>query len=620
MWISESAKWNTKGTALEKFLLERIIQRCDDEEVISNRHRTTSGYVQLKELIKLCELTYKRERTVRTLQTIINESKSKVVKQNILNDSIIGQYFQDLKEFIACYDSDNLTGKSGSINLTELKKFEHQLKVYELQIDSYYFDTLIKELAKIDYQSASEFQRNAMRISDLIDLLIPFLLFQGYSISSLREVLRKWVWMGYHVTAKRIISFFSLKENTFRFLVCFEKNNDEVADFLAQLKLKYSGTAAIDIGDLDYRFVHEKKIDNHEVIIGFTANTIDPHSLIRSTYDQLLKRIVIQKERSSLHPFNNYFDKCFWRFAKADFRYHDIDLDHDPVNVQSRKSTFRKTVQNFADSIGEVFLEDFAITYPKDEVLQKSIYYYNMALGSKSIENSLSLLWTAMEVLLPSVAGSNDINTAQILVSKSLSIGALSRDVNSFASRFIQSNAVNHNCLNDLGTRGFNKIFTTEGLSHWFDWLSESGDITHRFKTVNECSELLAYQYAHLGKNLSKGNLNFVLARIEASQQSMVFQLQRIYLHRNQIVHAGDLVNEYSNLWLHLEWYVGKLLAFCYSQKVILGKDLSVEIVFREMEADYSYLVSYLQRNKSKPIGDSKRIKHLLFKYPWQSY
>src|SRR3569832_719029 len=100
MWVSISNKWNFKTTSLEKFLIEKIIQRCDYEECISNRHRTTNGYTQAKELIKLCELSLKRDRTVKTLITLIEEARSKSLPQNIENDFIIENYFSDLKCFL----------------------------------------------------------------------------------------------------------------------------------------------------------------------------------------------------------------------------------------------------------------------------------------------------------------------------------------------------------------------------------------------------------------------------------------------------------------------------------------------------------------------------------------
>src|SRR5690606_8219595 len=92
--------------------------------------------------------------------------------------------------------------------------------------------------------------------------------------------------------------------------------------------------------------------------------------------------------------------------------------------------------------------------------------------------------------------------------------------------------------------------------------LVDNKDIKTRFQLLKRCSELLAFEYCNFAQPISEGNLKWIYNRITRSKQSIEHQLQRIYLHRNQIVHSGDMINEYSNLWLHLEWYVGKILYY----------------------------------------------------------
>src|SRR5690606_17782772 len=96
MWIAKPENWNTNSTQLERFAIERIIQRCDFSENISNKHRTSNGYTQLKELIQYCELSLKRSRTIKTLIVVLEEATSPYVKQNISSDCIVKKYFVDL--------------------------------------------------------------------------------------------------------------------------------------------------------------------------------------------------------------------------------------------------------------------------------------------------------------------------------------------------------------------------------------------------------------------------------------------------------------------------------------------------------------------------------------------
>lgn len=164
-------------------------------------------------------------------------------------------------------------------------------------------------------------------------------------------------------------------------------------------------------------------------------------------------------------------------------------------------------------------------------------------------------------------------------------------------------------------------IVTSEGLLEWYHWLMNecSSEI---FKVIKAKSELLAYEYTALARNLSEGRTSYLFQRIEGSKNSIIYQLQRIYSHRNKIVHSGDMINEYSNLWAHLEWYVGKLLAYFETELVYKKENSSESLVdiFLPLDADYSYLITYLEKNEAKQISEMpKRIVDLLFKYPWQA-
>ena len=623
MWVSNSKNWNNKISPMERFMVERIIQRCDYEENISNKHRTINGYVQLKELIKLAELTYKRERTVRTLKVVIEEAKSKYIHQNICNDFIINKYFIDLKNFISTYDENTLLLKAATADLTVLKKLEHTLKIFESQLEQEYYNLLKSEFQNFDFKSTDNFERKALLLTDLIDLLIPYLLFKGYSLSLISESLRKLLIKGSQISAKVILKQFCFTEKEYKFLICFEKKNEEVFDFIALTKANYNDVKLYNQTDLIERFLEKRGLETYEVLLKFSSKNLDPIAQIRTTYDLLLKSIVIQKDRPSLSPFNKYFEKCFWGNPGVGNRFNEIDIQFDPINVDARRSTFRSTLINTVnsnDNIGVTIIEDTPLQLPENDTLKKAMYYYNMALGSKSIENSLSLLWTSIEALLPYRVGGNDISSIQHILGKALSLGAFSRDIHSFAHRFIVSNKVNDNCLKGILTKPLKPCYSPEALFDWYNWIKNTGSDKESFDQIKECSNLLAFQYTKIGRPICEGNLDFLLKRLESSEQSIKFQLQRIYLHRNQIIHAGDLVNEYSNLWTHLEWYIGKLLAYSYYSSVIKNSGKSLESIFRELEADHNYLRSYLEKNKSKPIRESERILNILFKHSWLSY
>jgi len=81
------------------------------------------------------------------------------------------------------------------------------------------------------------------------------------------------------------------------------------------------------------------------------------------------------------------------------------------------------------------------------------------------------------------------------------------------------------------------------------------------------------------------------------------------------------MINEYTNLWMHLEWYVGKILAYFIINIHYSRKNTSLEATFMELDADYNYISSYLEKNKDEKVSNvSDRLIKLLFKHSWQAF
>jgi hypothetical protein len=69
---------------------------------------------------------------------------------------------------------------------------------------------------------------------------------------------------------------------------------------------------------------------------------------------------------------------------------------------------------------------------------------------------------------------------------------------------------------------------------------------------------------------------------------------------------------------LHLEWYVGKLIAFATIQKMNGNEDL--ESIFIGLEADNEQLIMLLDSNQNKKISEIPELFELIFKHSWQSF
>ena len=312
--------------------------------------------------------------------------------------------------------------------------------------------------------------------------------------------------------------------------------------------------------------------------------------------------------------FTNFFKNSYWRKTNSKHKhFKNIVISGDPISVISRKSTL---FLSLIDNKNIPFNAESSLDFIENEQLKKSIYYYNLALGSKSIENSLSLLWTSIECTLPYRVNKSDIVNIRDLFTKIYCFGSFTRDIQYLIKRINIVNTVNKGCFNSAGVNTLPKNNSGEDLQIWLDWLKT--DSINKFKLFNSISGLLAQEYLLTIRPVVEGNLSDILTRIKSSKSSIEFQLHRIYLHRNQIVHSGDYINEYTNLWIHLEWYIGKFLYFTIIQTEINKNYQNAENLFRDLESDFEYCYSYIEKNMDKLFNDSEKIIKLLLKIDWQ--
>jgi hypothetical protein len=233
-------------------------------------------------------------------------------------------------------------------------------------------------------------------------------------------------------------------------------------------------------------------------------------------------------------------------------------------------------------------------------------------------------LWSSLESLIPYRFLSNDIENIQYFVSKSLSIGAVGRRVTSFALRLIQSSEFDRTL--DFKALGIHPelSFYRDKFTYWPFWLADDSKINGKddpYEIIKNSSNLLCKQYTDLNMLLSGHKYLYKVKSIsnliQASKASIEYQLDRIYLHRNQIVHSGKFINEYSNLWTHLEWYVGKLLSYCLF-KYYQGEFSTKEKVFLELEADYDLLTNLLKNHENKKVSEIQFSFKKIFEHTWQ--
>ncbi|HPF10567.1 MAG TPA: hypothetical protein PLP62_03895 [Flavobacteriaceae bacterium] len=605
MWVSQKNKWHSSTTAFERFFIEKMIQKCDFDECISNRHRTTNGFVQVKEMINLIRLSEIRGRSIKTLLVLGKEAKSEFFSQNIISDCIINKYFLDLKKFIIAFDFDALISNSEP-NYFKLQEFKNRLLLFSIQLDKHYLACLLREFNNLNFDD-EKFEREARHIERLIDIYISYLIFCGYSASSITSFLSDELSKGNHLTFEKFTLFFNFSIKKFRHYLVIEDINDDITDFAALLDTDYT----IEVCQSGENPNIDKQLKK-EIYLRFSNQSIDVNSFIRELYDKLLKKLVVKRDRQSLNSFNSFFELAYWSHGHSN-KLKKSELLGDPINVKKRERTLLKTLEklNVIEKAEKNELPEI-----RSYKIYNAVYYYNLALGSKSIENSLALMWTALEASLPYRTAFSDVECVRNLISKILSLGGLSRDIMSISRRFKMSNKLNKTLLTGAGLSKLDIPSSDDDLYKWAEWLKENKK--KRFEKVVNTSDMLAFEYSKLGQLLADGTARDLLQRVLSSRDSLDFQIQRIYVHRNQIIHSGDFINEYTNLWMNIEWYTGKFLAFLiYNEQ----REMSYVDAVRNLESDFEYLVSYLQKNKQKTIQDlPSRIKEIIFSQYWQAF
>jgi hypothetical protein len=617
MWVSKSIDWHANHTELTKYFFEKIKQQVDYDEVLSNKHRTTNGFTLVKEIIDVSSITLKRRKSYKRLESLLSEATEKSIKSNIKNDHILKNYHSDIQDYYV----ETLNKIKDDENV--IKDIHQKSKIFYYRLEKQYFENIKSEVRAIDYVSGN-FNKESRKVDNIIDNLIPYLLFVGYSPTSISDIAFHMIRKDFGITApNRFLSHFNNQKFAYQFLIIVDPSRIESKLFEEYFQAKgvsykqVNGEETVSV--LKYKSI--RAIESNEVALEIDHFCTDPHNFIRNLYEKSIRNFLLEKSRNSLSYFNTFFENVFWRFnnQKAIFRASNIKVD--PINICGRKSTLFDTLTTIASDRGFTFEDKL----PHNTEIQDSVYYYNLALGSKSIENSLLLLWSSLEALVPYRFKATDIENVQYFVAKSLSVGAIGRLVASFAKRLLASGEFNSDInAKNLGIN-LELSFKPEKFSYWAFWLCDSTKATKQddpYNFLKPASNLLCSQYVFLNELFSGLNHKYKVKdlsdRITASHKSIEFQLDRIYLHRNQIVHSGKFINEYSNLWLHLEWYVGKLLSYCFLKIYEVGDSFDKEKSFMELEGDHDLLLHLLKKHKDEYVKDFAPIFYKLFQHTWQ--
>lgn len=627
MYIIRNDNWGKHHTPISKYFFERLFQRLDAEEVISNKHRTTNGFVLIDEIVNVCNSSLKRAKNTSRVKSLIEESVSKQLGTNISNDPIIKKNFHYIIQYLHDKQKQNSEDNKQYVNEIYLRS-----QSFVKALEKKYYKYLKEELKKVDIKSKS-FNQETAQLDKLIDCLIPFLLHKGYTISKIRKYGKFFISSPSEDPLNSFIRLFNFTPTPFVFWLLLDKKTEIniFCNAISSQKIEYQKlnkrNVKIENFTMDPGETFTKKEISNSNIYKFQVKGIDEYAVIREIFATSLKNHIIKKNRPSLVHFNDFFDRIYYENIEKPGEFKKPTFPLDPINVKERPNTLLKTLKLFED------IEELPII----EELAQPIYYYNLALGSKSIENSLLLIWSALEALIPYNYKNNDIGNIQFFVSKFLSTGSIGRELYSFIKRF-QYYEDSHDSLKALGTQPFGNGVTSVSLHNWFIWLTQKFEEKYDPYNILKPSPLLCKQFIKFnevwgekeqkddqGKTFLKyGTLEVFYERIEASKNSIHYQLDRIYLHRNKIAHSAIFLNEYSNMWSHLEWYVGKILAYCvknYFELLNKGKEFHIKDAFLSLESECDEIESFISENKKMRIIDLEKERFLeLFSQNWQYF
>jgi hypothetical protein len=228
------------------------------------------------------------------------------------------------------------------------------------------------------------------------------------------------------------------------------------------------------------------------------------------------------------------------------------------------------------------------------------------------MENSYLLLWTALECLMGFRAQSTDIiGNIKDNVATALALGSVGRRVNATIQRMkLTSSKDSWGHKYGPSNSQNNSEYETIGLCHWITWMTQlKVEQTDEFYKHISTEPLLGRQFSSINQRWKK--LEDVYDVIIRAQKNTSYQLDRLYQARNKIVHSGQFGRTGKYLWIHLEWYLGKLLAvsLLISKKFPPNFDADQrDIVFGCLRGQYESSIDYLKRHKNEPI----EFKHLL--------
>ncbi|PKJ52330.1 hypothetical protein [Bacillus sp. SN10] len=583
MYIVGDKGWEPSHTDTSKYFIHKFAQLVDAEEVITNRHYSTNGLILFEEIYQTATMSLKRWKSHHRLKNLLEECQNDKIPSSIVNDIIIEKHFRpaikELEQWV-------IEGKK-DFNYQLAGKIQSGSLIYTATIKEKYYELIKEELKKLDFTS-KRFEPICKQVDLLLGLLVPQLVYDGYSLAFLQVAPKRLKKTHVSKIIDFLFSFFSNKED--REYTCFIPNTGgSIASDLSDL-------LNADLVDLPEGSFYGNEIPNIKEGLKFTVKGKDPYSSLTSAVTNVFRTISLNIQDVDTNLVN-WDSPYYLNGSKNKYVLFDFKKSNDPLvpNPNFRANTLQRSLTKH-----DSFLDAVEIDVLKK--IEEPLYFYNLARTVPSIENSYILLWTSLEALMGLRSEKSDIEIVQSNVARAIAMGAVGRRVNSFVDRLRLTVAKNRWKKGDyphLGTE------TSNNICYWIEWLADSQYAQTSRDPYNylKSDPLLCRNYCKINESWNK--LGDLLSIIKDSNKSVEYQLERLYLTRNLIIHSAQFGKSGSYLWLHLEWYVGKLLSQTI-QFLRYGYDIEKsdprDLVFGNFQGQYQSTIDYLERHKDAPI------------------
>jgi hypothetical protein len=669
-FLKKYDEWDSSHTDISKYLITRLYQMVDVSEIISYRYPVTNGLILLEELYDTVTSALDYPIATKRLKPLIEECLDKEIKTSIVQDKIIEKYFNFIQEGVKTFGNYDLSERK-YLKIIQTNLIIYISTLQQGYIEKIF--TELEDTNWSD--SDNDFQRKVDYLNQLAMILVSQALHIGHSISFLQVSFAKLVKKKLKFLIEDIFRIFAFYQNRVYkcFILCSPLDQlliNELQMIPSEepltkfIKIEIPKTESFTQENLDSEeAVTEEGLDSEEVVTEegldseetiteegldseetiteegldseetiteegldseetitetelltgycFECSGKDPLSALRNSITKAFINLSLKYPETVLtiqnlfNPIwkNSYYFNTSSNSQYPKYRKFKFDNDADPIIPAFRINTL-------INSLYPQKIEEFS-----NEILvkfQESLYFYHLAHSASSIENSYLLLWTALESLMGFRAQSTDnIGNIKENVARALALGSVGRRVNATIQRMkLTSYRDSWGKIYGPDNSQNIKVYERSGLCEWITWMSQL-DVKEGDDFYNSITQepLLGRQFSSINQKWKKlGDVHKVIIQ---AHNNTSYQLDRLYQARNKIVHSGQFGRTGKYLWIHLEWYLGKLLAVSLLISREFPQNLEADqrdIVFGCLRGQYESSIDYLKRHKNEPID----CKHLL--------